>query len=128
MIVRMKQIFEEVARENSWPITVVESVGVDVFSTLRSKLNEPTEIGYELPKLGTFTLKHNKYASFHEYLLNAINDGTYVVGENYSEEMFERNKILMSKIEAFRNEKAEKTRLKNEAKAIKSGQTNLEEH
>lgn len=122
----MRQIYEEVARENGWSQSMTESVGVEILSTLREKLNAPDQLAYELPKLGTFTLKHNKYASFHEYLLKAIEQGTYVLGENYSTEMYSRNEILMSKINEFRQDKAEVKKLKDEAKANKSSQGQLD--
>lgn len=108
MIVRMKVIYEEVAKELGISTSVVESIGVEVLSTLREKLNGPDEIAYELPKLGTFTLKHAKYESFHKYLLGAVESGKWTLGTDYPTEMFEKNKILMNKILGFREAKANK--------------------
>lgn len=128
MIVRMSEIYKEVAEENDWSKAVVESVGVEVLSCLRDKLNGPDEIAYELPKLGTFTLKQKKYEGFHNYLLGALEEGRYILGENYSEEMYSKNLILMDKINKFRSDKLEKKQLKDEAKTKQPSQDISEEH
>lgn len=40
---------------------LVESVGDFVFKELIAKLNSPTDISYELPKLGTWNIRENKF-------------------------------------------------------------------
>ncbi len=99
---------------------IVESVGVEVLSDLREKLNAPSEIAYELPKLGTFAMHLAKYTSFHKFLLGALESGRYTLGEDYSPEMYEKNKILMTKIDQFYAEKATKKQAKDEKKTRES--------
>lgn len=116
MIVRMAQIYAEVAEEMGLSRAVVESVGTDVLSSLREKLNGPTELGYELPKLGTFSFAQKRYLRFYEFLTKAVESGRYVIGESYPQDVWEKNQILIDKINIFKQDKARKTELKHARK------------
>ncbi len=121
MIKRMADIYKEVSREQGLSLSIVESVGIEVLSCLRNCLNNPSEIAYELPNLGTFTLKHTKYESFHKFLIDAVETGKYKLDEDYPTDTYERNGELMKKIEEFRQHKEEVNKLKDEFKE-KSGE------
>lgn len=128
MIVRMAEVYKEVSEEMGLSKAVVESIGVEVLATLREKLNAPTDIAYELPKLGTFAMHLSKYTSFHNYLLKSLANGTYVLGENYDADMYEKNLIIMNKINNFYAEKQRVKDLKDERKTREPSQSQPEEH
>lgn len=128
MIVRMSEIYREIAAESIWSKSVIESVGTEVLSYLRDTLNSPSEIAYELPKLGTFTMHLDKYKDYHKFLLESLASGKYKLGQDYSEEMFEKNKILKTKIDAFYAKKELIKQLKHEKKTRESSENVAEEH
>jgi hypothetical protein len=113
MIVRMPAVYKELSEELGLSVSIIESIGVEVLSSLREKLNAPSEIAYELPQLGTFTLKHTKYESFHKALLDAIAKGNCTVGKDYPEEMYNNNLVLINKIKWFREDKEKIKKLKD---------------
>jgi uncharacterized protein YeaC (DUF1315 family) len=127
MIVKISEIYNEVSQELNLSKAIVESIGVEVLSSLRDKLNSPTEIAYELPKLGTFAMHLSKYTSFHQHLLKALETGKWKLGTDYCPEMYERNLILMSKIDEFYKQKNDVKALKHEKKTRESSQDESEE-
>lgn len=100
MITSPKDIYAKAAKEKGLDPELVESVGNVVFEHLRSSLNDPDAICYELPQIGIFTLKFKKFEEYFQFLLKHIDE--------HSEEHFQKKKKAHNEIIEFKKQKKEK--------------------
>lgn len=63
MIVKNAEIYRRVAEKHNLDLNIVESVGDTVFAELISKLNNPSDLAYELPKFGCWTIRAKEVRS-----------------------------------------------------------------
>ena len=64
MIIGAKDIYEEIAEEENINLELIQSIGNAVFQNLRTCLNDPLELSYELPKIGTFNIRFKKFENY----------------------------------------------------------------
>lgn len=128
MISSPKSIYKKVAEKNSLPLEMIDSIGTTVFQTLRSILNDPKELAYELPELGTFNVRFKAYDSYYKYVLQQIAEGN----ENFitrfvdDPEKLAKLENICSKMEEYRNDKKETRQKRNEYdNTIESSQDNI---
>jgi hypothetical protein len=107
MVVRSKVIYENTAKKHNLPIDLVESVGNCVFERLRSKLEAPTELAYELPKFATFSMRFRMFEKYYENFVKQLEAGNEEAFKKRDAnlELFERNTILYNKMQDYRAKK-----------------------
>lgn len=131
MIVKPKEIYQKVSEKNNIPIDIIESIGNIVFQSLRSHLNTPTDIAYELPELGTFIHRFHRFEYLFELTLKRLeeNDEATLEIVNSNLERHQRNLNLYNKMQEYRKDKKEIKKIRNEQNnSIKSSEDNFEEH
>lgn len=57
MILSKKDIYNNVAASSGIDVNIIESVGEQVFTELRLKMDSPTVLFYELPYFGKFKIR-----------------------------------------------------------------------
>jgi nucleoid DNA-binding protein len=128
MIIVPKEIYEKVAKEHTFDKDLVESVGNSVFQELRNSLNYPTELAYEVPKLGIFSLRFMRFERYYKNFVNLLNKENEKAKQQLENnpEYFKNNTTLFDKIQDYRIKKNEVRNARYNT--IKSREDNIEEH
>lgn len=110
MIVSSNDIYKKVAEKKNLNEDLVKSVGTVVFQSLRELLNNPEELSYELPKLGTFSLRFKKFEYYFYNFKNKLenNDEECLKKLENNPALYEKNKKMIEKITAFRDARRNK--------------------
>ena len=110
MIISAKDIYEEIAEEENINLELIQSIGNAVFQNLRTCLNDPMELSYELPKIGTFNIRFKKFENYFNGFEKRLLEGNEEAKLKYEEnpENFHKNKRLMGKIKVYREDKQQK--------------------
>lgn len=109
MIVRSKPLYQKVAEKHNIAFDLVQSVGNAMFSELRTKLESPDNIVYEMPKLGIFIIRFEKYYKMATGALKKLDKQDPETLERYERDPdnFERLRKVAALIEQFRKERIE---------------------
>jgi antitoxin component of RelBE/YafQ-DinJ toxin-antitoxin module len=109
MVVRSKILYEQVAQKYNLPLDLIESVGGCVFTQLRKKMENPTDLAYELPKFGTFNIRFKMFEDYYESFLRDLNANKpeAIQKRDANPELFSRNTKLYKKIQEYREKKKE---------------------
>lgn len=111
MIVTGKTLYEQVAKKEQLPVDLVHSIGSFVFQTFRRESRAFEHLALELPKLGTFILRFNRFQTHFNYLQKRIDtkdEETLILLEE-NPGIYEKYKKILRKMDEFRQEK-KKTR------------------
>lgn len=116
MIVLPNDIYEEVAEDIGVDVAMIQSIGVIAFQELRHSLNNPVELAYELPKLGTFILRFNKFEDYFDYFQKKLDNKDVEALQKLEDnpELYLKNKALKEKINNFRKDKQTKRKQRYE--------------
>lgn len=116
MIIGSKDIYEEVAIENNIDVELVNSIGSTVFQQLRTLLNDPEELAYELPKIGTFIMRFKRFEKYFNNFQNHLNNKSPEAIKKYENNiiLYEKNKKLIEKMKKYREDKQLKRKLRYE--------------
>lgn len=122
MIVTSKEISKKVADNNDIDFNIIDSINSIVFASLRENLNSPDHLAYELPGIGTFELRFKQFEKHFNHFKNLVetNNENAIAAVNRNPEYYKRNKLLIEKIDEFRNDKKEK-------RILRHGQNNTNE-
>lgn len=109
MLVNAKTLYELTAAKHNLPMELVESVGSCVFEKLREKSEAPSELAYELPKLGTYVLKFKGFERFYINFVRQLerNHPEAIAKRDKNPELFERCTLLYNKMQEYRKHKKE---------------------
>jgi hypothetical protein len=116
MEARLKQIYEIISKRDNVPIDLIESVGNSVFDSLRYHMDHPSELAYELPKIGTFNIRFNRFLGYYNTVQKKLankEEKTTLQKQN-DPELFERLDKLNLRVEEYREKKQEKRNERNE--------------
>jgi hypothetical protein len=125
MVIRSRILYEEVAKKHNLPIELIESVGNCVFEQLRIKLDAPSELAYELPKLGTFIARFKPFEKTMENIMKAVNSENPLLLQRIEEDpkRYNRNISLYKKMQEYREAKK---KFKNET--AETSKDNVSQH
>lgn len=128
MITGIRDIYEKVAKQNNLDPELVKSIGTVVFQNLRECLNKPDEVAYELPKVGVFNVRFQKFENYYLAFVRCLERGDEKAKKQLEDnpELFEINTKLYNRILEYREKKKEKRNARYEA--IKSSEDKSEEH
>lgn len=117
MIVPPKAIYKKVAEKNALPPELLESIGNVVFQHLRACLNDPKELAYEVPELGTFSLRFKKFVQYYQNVKDKI--------EEQGTANLARAEMICKKIEEYQKDKKETRKKRYESnQTIESSEDN----
>lgn len=111
MIVSQREIYKEVAEENNIEKGVVISIGEFIWDKTRENLDEPGNLGVELSKLGTFTLRFKRFESYIKVYERAKNSPININNPEFHRRLF-KYKNLIREIENYRKQKSIKRKLR----------------
>ena len=118
MITYPKVIYKRVAEKNNLKQELVESIGTIVFQQLRASLNDPRDLAYELPGLGTFNVRFSRFESYFNYIKNNK-------PEEHETENYLRAERLCEMMKQFRIDKETKRKKRyDEIEANQSSEDN----
>lgn len=105
MLVTPKQIYTNVAERNDVSFELISSIGNIIFQSLRTCLNDPSELAYEVPGLGTFGLRFNRFEESH----NSAKIHHHDDSNNTDAQKLRLLKMgkIQTKIDSFRKHKSE---------------------
>lgn len=116
MIIKARDIYASVAKKHNLDPKFVQIVGESVFNALRGKLEHPTDLAYELPKLGTFILRHKKFKISVDRTRQAANNGLDNAMNAGAKAILVHWEVILEKIREFKEIKTAKRKLRYEPK------------
>lgn len=117
-----KELYELISKKTELPIDLISSIGSSMFQELRDSLENPKEISYEMPKLGIFNLRFNKfeyYGKKYKEYASSNKDERYLKNK---ETKLKQIQDLEEKIQNYRKIKSD---AKTKRKAYISGENNI---
>lgn len=110
MIESAKIIYKKTAEKNNVPIELIESIGNAVAQHMRTCLNNPDALAYELPNIGTFNIRFTRFEKYYNNFQALLdkNDENAIMKRDRDLEFYESNTIVMEKIKQFKIDKQEK--------------------
>lgn len=122
MIKKPKDIQKEVAEENLISVDLISSIDNAVFQQLRSCLNDPTELAYELPGICTLNIR---FKQFEQYFDNLVKFHP----EEKDTHNYQRAQKIVDKIHEYKAKKKEIRKNRYDTiTANQSSETDTEEH
>lgn len=131
MITTPKRVYKNVSEENALPQDLVESIGNVIFQHLRSSLNNPQALAYEVPEIGSWNIRFNRFERFFYSIAKGLEENNPLtlkhVEDNPGE--IERNTLIIDKINSYRKDKKEVKEKRNEQnQAFQSSENHIKEH
>ena len=127
MIRKPKEIYLEVAKKHSLPVDLIVSIGNIVYQETRSILNNPQQLSYELPELGTFNMRFKKFEAYFSSFQKRLDEDepNAIILRDTNLEKYLTNKMLYDKMQEYRKDKQE-TRIKRyeQNKTLESSKDN----
>lgn len=116
MVTKINNIYEKVSKKHNLQLDLVKSVGDCVFDELLDKLSKFEDLGYDLPKLGTFNLRFKRFENYYLNFVKKLENKDPLAIEKLenNKELFELNTEIYKKIQNFRQVKSEKRKLRYE--------------
>lgn len=118
MIIKFNERYSKIAKNNNLEQELVESVADTIFKHSRSRLENFTDLNYDIPYIGVWHLRETKFLEFHKNVWAAINRGWVNVRRAY----FENRKLEwleMMKEKIINNKKQRDLIQKEKIKLIK---------
>jgi hypothetical protein len=108
MIIKFHERYSKIAKENNLDQELIASVADTIFRHSRSRLENFTELRYEIKGIGTWNLRETKFIEFYKDVWTLINRGW----ENVRRAYFEGGKLewlemMKDKVLKFKEERSE---------------------
>lgn len=110
MISNAKSIYKQTAEKHNVPLELIESIGNTISQHMRSCLNNPEALAYELPHIGTLNVRFVRFERFYNNFQNLLDkeDPIAIMKRDRDLQFYNSNTIVMEKIKNFRTDKEEK--------------------